>query len=293
MPIVITHNDADGIISATAVFLKYHDKRFSVYFATPNSLKLALCKVIARHSLKDELFVFDLSPNKETAKIASLFDKVTWIDHHLWNDVDMQNINAINKTEYPSAARLCAEYFGLNGEVFDLADQIDKNDIKTEKAEYLRDLIDGIKFFYGKKSNLKLKFLASKLAKGIDQIFNEENKRIVEIFRKWILDSSKEMEKEVKIFNNSKIIAILSTNKQIPARVVLKKLQEMNIKADVVAVLYYHTKGKKIMTKIELRTMTNFDVFSLAQKLGGGGHRYASGATIEGYFKEDDFFKNL
>ncbi|MBU5688276.1 MAG: hypothetical protein KQA31_02620 [Candidatus Aenigmarchaeota archaeon] len=291
MPVIITHNDADGIISAAAVFLKYPEKKFSVYFATPNSLKLALCKAIARHNLKDEIFIFDLSPNQETAKIASLFENVTWIDHHIWDDIDTQNINAINKVEYASAARLCAEYFGLNGEIFDLADQIDRNDIKTEKAEYLRDLIDGIKFFYGKNSILKLKFLASKLAKGIDEIFNEENKRMVQIFRKWVSDASKEIEKEVKIFNNDKTVAILSTNKQIPVRIVLKRLEEMNLKADVVAVLYHHIKGKKKMTKIELRTMKNFDVFSLAQKLGGGGHKHASGATVEGYLKEDDFLK--
>ncbi|MBU5689471.1 MAG: hypothetical protein KQA41_04605 [Candidatus Aenigmarchaeota archaeon] len=291
MPVIITHNDADGIISATAAFLKYPEKKFSVYFATPNSLKLALCKAIARHNLKDEIFIFDLSPNQETVKIASLFENVTWIDHHIWDDIDTQNINAINKVEYASAARLCAEYFGLSGEIFDLADQIDKNSVKSEKAEYLRDLIDGIKFFYGKNSILKLKFLASKLAKGIDEIFNEENKRMVQIFRKWVSDASKEIEKEVKIFNNDKTVAILSTNKQIPVRIVLKRLEEMNLKADVVAVLYHHIKGKKKMTKIELRTMKNFDVFSLAQKLGGGGHKHASGATVEGYLKEDDFLK--
>ncbi|MEM4235235.1 MAG: DHHA1 domain-containing protein [Candidatus Aenigmatarchaeota archaeon] len=291
MHIIITHNDADGIISATAAFLKYPEKKFSVYFATPNSLKLALCKAIARHSLKDEIFIFDLSPNEETAKLASLFANITWIDHHIWNYNDVRNINTINKVEYGSAARICAEYFGLEGEIFDLADQIDRNNVKNEEAEYLRDLIDGIKFFYEKRSNLKLKFLASKLAKGIDEIFNEENNKIVEIFRKWVLETSKEIEKEIKIFNNEKTIAILSTNKKIPVRIVLKSLQEMNIKADVIAVLYHHTKGKKIMTKIELRTMTNFDVFSLAQKLRGGGHRYASGATLEGYLKEDDFLK--
>jgi len=292
MPIVISHNDADGVISVAALFMKYPEKKFSVYFATPNGLKIALCKAIAKSCLGDELFVFDLTPNKETAKLASFFN-CTWIDHHIWDNFDLEStIKAINNTSYASAARLCADYFGLNGVIFSLADEIDKNNTTTEDAVYLRDLIDGVRFF-DKKPSIKLKYLASNLAKGFEKIKTEENDAVIDRYRKWVKEIESDVEKKINVVEKDGArIAFLTTNKNIPTRVVVKKVKELGIAANVVAVFYYHVKRSKIFTKIEFRS-DEYNVFELAKRFGGGGHRNASGATVEGMIKIDDLLDCL
>ena len=294
MPIAISHNDADGIISIAALFMKYPEKKFSVYFATPNSLKLVLCKAISRAKMGEELFIFDLSPNQETAKLASFFN-TTWIDHHIWEDVDFdENIKTVNDASYASAASLAAKYFGVEGKIFELADEIDRNNVKSEEASYLRDLIDGIRFTYGKVSNLKLKAIASKITKGFENIKTFENDGVVERFREFIKEMEEKVEKEVKFFEKNGVkTAFFITNKPIPARVVLGKIKEMGVFADIVAVFYYYVKNGKMMTKVEFRTANNYDVFEIAKKLGGGGHKYASGATVENFLKIDDVLEMI
>jgi nanoRNase/pAp phosphatase (c-di-AMP/oligoRNAs hydrolase) len=294
MPIVISHNDADGIISIAALFMKYPEKKFSVYFATPSSLKLVLCKAISKARMGDELFIFDLSPNQETAKLASFFE-TTWIDHHIWEDVNFdKNVKAVNDTSYPSAASLAAKYLGVDGKIFELADEIDRNNVKSEEAYYLRDLIDGIRFIYGKAANVKLKAIASRITKGFENIKTLENDGIVEKFREFIKEVEEKVEKEVKFIEKDGIkIAFYVTSRLIPARVVLNKVKEMNILADIVAVFYYYVKNGKMMTKIEFRSANNYDVFEIAKRLGGGGHKYASGATVEGFLKIDDILEMI
>ncbi|MEM2614188.1 MAG: DHHA1 domain-containing protein [Nitrososphaerota archaeon] len=294
MSIIITHNDADGIISAASVFLK-HPEKFSLYFATPNLLKTVFCKCISKHEMEEKLFVLDLSPNKEALRLASFFDDVTWIDHHIWDVSVSSPIKGINDVNSPSTARICANYFQLSqNKIFDWADEIDRNDVKSVEGEYLRDLVDGIKFVYGKGFHLKFKHLATLLSKDPESIMNEENDKIVEKFREWLKEVENRVEREIKIFNsNDKKIGLYTTNKAIPTRIVLKKVKELGISLDVLAVLYYHIKGKNIFTKVELRTLNNFDVYEIAKRLGGGGHKYASGATVEGFLKIDDFMKFL
>jgi oligoribonuclease NrnB/cAMP/cGMP phosphodiesterase (DHH superfamily) len=292
MPTVISHNDADGIISVAALFMKYPEKKFSVYFATPSNLKLVLCKAIAKSFFGDELFVFDLTANKETVKLASFFN-CTWIDHHIWDDFVIEpNIKVVNNVTYASAARLCADYFGLNGMIFGLADEIDKNNATSEEAVYLRDLIDGIRFF-DKKYDIKLKSIASKLAKGFENIKSEENDAIVERYRKWVKEIEADVEKRINVIEKNGIkVVFLTTNKNIPTRVVVKRVKELGIEADIVAVFYYYVKKSKIFTKIEFRS-NEYDVFELARRFGGGGHKNASGATAEGMIKIDDLLSWL
>jgi hypothetical protein len=265
--------------------MKYPEKKFSVYFATPSSLKLVLCKAIAKYFLGDELFVFDLAPNKETAKLASFFN-CTWIDHHIWEGFEIEpNLKTVNDVSYASTARLCADYFGLDGMIFNLADEIDKNNATTEEAVYLRDLIDGIRFF--DKKTIKLKSIATKLARGFS-IKSEENDAIVDRYRKWMKEIEADVEKRINVAEKGGVkIAFLTTSKNIPTRIVVKKVKELGIAADVVAVLYYHVKRNKIFTKMEFRS-DEYDVFELAKGFGGGGHRNASGATVEGMMKIDD-----
>ncbi len=288
MPIVISHNDADGILSVAALFLKYPEKRFSIYFATPNTLKIILCKAIARSNMNEELFVFDLTPTEETAKLASFFKRITWIDHHIW-DNNFGN-GFINDPNYSSNARLCSDYFGVKSNIFDLADEIDRNNVKSDEAAYLRDLIDAVRFSGQKNANSKLKAIASKIANGFDNVKTSENNEIVERFRRWLEKVEEKVGKEIKVLEKSgKKIAVFVTSEHVPTRVVYKKVKELGLDVDILAVFYYYLKNMKMQTKIEFRSFKGFDVHGLAKKLGGGGHEYASGVLIRGFFKVEEF----
>ncbi|MCX7759317.1 MAG: DHHA1 domain-containing protein [bacterium] len=294
MPLIITHNDADGIISAASVFMRYPHQKFSLYFASPPNLKLVLCKAISKNTIDNELFVFDLTPSNETIKLARFFTKVIWIDHHIWDNISVEEseeLKLVNDVHSPSAARLAAKYFGVGeNKIFDWADEIDKNNVKTLEGEYLRDLIDGIKLFYGKNFHFKFKHLSTLLAKRPDEMMNKENDVMVEKFRRWVKEIEESVEKEINLFERGDVkIGVFISKKYAPPRVIVKKVKELGMKIDILALLYYQTRGRKNLTKVELRTLTNYDVFEIAKKLGGGGHKYASGAIVNGVLKVDDF----
>ena len=49
----------------------------------------------------------------------------------------------------------------------------------------------------------------------------------------------------------------------------------------------------KRYTKVEFRTHTNQELIELAKLFGGGGHKYASGATIHDGLEKDDLIKTI
>ena len=62
---------------------------------------------------------------------------------------------------------------------------------------------------------------------------------------------------------------------------------------DIIAFINHRVVRNKIITKVELRTHTDFVVYEVAKMLGGGGHEKASGASIEGLFTATDLIKSL
>jgi nanoRNase/pAp phosphatase (c-di-AMP/oligoRNAs hydrolase) len=51
--------------------------------------------------------------------------------------------------------------------------------------------------------------------------------------------------------------------------------------------------SKSLVTKIELRTQTQQDVYEIAKFFGGGGHKQAAGATINEFLTSDKLLETL
>ncbi|HAH21111.1 MAG: hypothetical protein A2Y00_00445 [Omnitrophica WOR_2 bacterium GWF2_43_52] len=58
-----------------------------------------------------------------------------------------------------------------------------------------------------------------------------------------------------------------------------------SIKGIELAMVFKEVRGKKDQIRINFRSQNNFDCNYLASRFGGGGHRNASGATLEGDFE--------
>jgi len=298
--IIVTHNDADGIISVALAFIKFPESKFYVYFTSPHTLKQTLCRIIMKRDTEGELFIFDLSPTRDTLHLSSIFSKVLWIDHHEWNELEIpKNVIMVHDANSSSAAQLVAEYFGIQSELVSIANQIDRNNVRREEAKFFRELVSGVKWKYGRNAlllNNMLKRLCVELAlngmAGLRK--DQEMVKLVEesLARREKLER-KVMER-VKIYKNELKIAVYETRIPIPMYVLVNKLKEHpDYPFDVIAMLLHQTnkKSRGIITRVELRTHTSKNVLSIARLLGGGGHAVACGATIDEFLSVEKLVK--
>ncbi|RLG69587.1 MAG: hypothetical protein DRO04_03160, partial [Candidatus Iainarchaeum archaeon] len=114
--IAIAHADCDGVACVSLLYQAKNTFKIPTFFTTPKNLRNTLCRSMINREL-DELYIFDLSGDKKTCRIASAFSKVVWIDHHVWEEKEeYDNINFILK-ESPSACELASQYFGIKSEL--------------------------------------------------------------------------------------------------------------------------------------------------------------------------------
>jgi len=299
-PVVITHGDADGIISL-ALFLKHlGNSKVRIYFSSTFRLLPTICESIKGGNL-ERLYVFDLSGNERVLRLASTYDKALWIDHHNWNVERIpENVELVLDNSSPSASMLVSKYFSIESELVEFANQIDMNAEKCEEALFLRDLIASLKWkFKGKLLANKLKTVTIKLAfSGLEAL--EKSSQIAELlseYKKWIEEIEKTILPKVRIFNlNGNKVALFETFESIPIYVVNNKLLEHEeAPFDLVAVIMHKPdmRRKNIGTKIELRTQTDKNIFPIAESLGGGGHLKACAATLPKFMNAEKFVEFL
>jgi len=297
--ITIAHADADGIISS-ALFLKKFLVR-KIYFTSATKLLDTICSSIIGNENLNELYIFDIAASEKTLLLSSLYEKAFWVDHHVWLIKNkFQNVKVFVDTNAKSCAEIVSKIFEVESELVDIANQIDRNEVKTEEAEFLRDLVGAIRWKYsGAFLNSKLRIIAKTLSShGIEKF--EQDEKFVDLinsFRLACKKIEKDIEKEIKIFElNGKKIAIYETMKQVPIYLVANKLVQHPQKPfDVIAVIMHKMNflTKKLSTKIELRTQTQQNVYEIAKFFGGGGHKQASGATISEFLTSDKLLEIL
>ena len=298
---IITHSDSDGIISASLI-LKYLNPEYNhyIYFASPNSLRDVICYSVLKKKLS-EVYILDLSANRESLIASSIYPRAIWIDHHVWN-LDLggkipENVTIVIDENAESTAKVISKYLGIDCNLVEIANQIDRNNVESQEAEFFRNLIGGIRAFYKDVMAEKLRKLVFDLAtKDFREIMeNEENKKIVEDYQNLLKGLDNEIEKNLKIFEiNNKRIAIYQSINDFPVYYLTNKLKNHE-KApfNYIIVMMYKKFGNKLVTKIEFRTHTNENVLDIAKYLGGGGHRVASGATIEGYITHEQLIEKI
>ncbi len=294
--VVISHGDADGVCCVAILYTSLNTSRLPVFFTSPVSLKDTLCKTMIKREL-NELFIFDLSGSRETVRIASAWKKVTWIDHHSWEVKEsFENVAKIIKP-YPSATQVAAEYFKVDSEIVKIANEIDTNNVNSDSAEFLRDLISAVKWKYAQSPLLgvKLRGISISLAfKGISALeIDENNVKLIEEYKKWLEINSEKLIEKLKVEEvNGMKIAVFESTKFLPVYFITNKLFE-HPKApfDIIGVLVHRAIKNNIITKVELRSHTGMNVLDIAKALNGGGHVNAAGASTDKIFRGEELIE--
>jgi len=290
MPICIAHADSDGIIS-TALLLKVKNQnKFKLIFSSAPRLKQSLVNLIIKNLNKNEVYIFDLSSSEITLALASTFDHVIWIDHHVWDDLTIPKNVEVFVKQSESAAKLVAEYFEVEDELVEIANEIDRNNVKSEEAKFLRDLISSIKWKFAinfRKQEQLYKKIALTLA--FDKLNNLKTqfKELLQEFNSWLKIFEEQFRKNLEFYEmNDLKIAIYQNSGFIPIYWLLNKVEE---KIDILIVLSY----LKNKTKIELRSLTGKNVLPLAKYYGGGGHKQACGATVNNLIQKEEILEKI
>ncbi len=296
---IITHADSDGIISASLI-LKQLNPEYNhyVYFASPNSLRDSICYSIMKKKLS-ELYVLDLSANRESLIASAIYPKAYWIDHHIWNfNFEIpKNVVIVVDENAESTAKVISKHFGISSNLVEIANQIDRNNVRDEDAEFFRNLVGGLRTFYKDMLSERLRKLVFDLAtKSFEEIKNnDENRKIVEEYVNFLKKLDEEIEKNLKIVEiNNKRIAIYQSLNDFPVYYLTNKLKtHEKAPFNYIIVMMYKRYSNRLVTKVEFRTHTNENVLDMAKFFGGGGHRVASGATIEGYISDEQLLEKI
>jgi nanoRNase/pAp phosphatase (c-di-AMP/oligoRNAs hydrolase) len=266
--IIITHGDADGIISAYLIQKALGSSM--VLFSGPNSISKTIDSI---KNKKQKLVVLDIAPTKEALDKAKSFNGVLWIDHHEEHETQSipVNLKLIIK-QMPSTANVISEEFKINNEkLVKIANEIDTNNVKLEEAEKLRDYVGYIK---DTAKGIIFAPMARELITKLDNLVFLNNPHTIlklaayRVQEKKKADMLKTNEQEVRgnkiVFTE---IAGSLTNYEI-----MKK-----VKGDYVII--FHRKSRGI--KLDFRTTSEKDVLKLAELFKGGGHLHASGAFTD------------
>ncbi len=278
---VMTHMDADGVISLSLFLKKIGGARIRVYFTSPVQLRDTICHSIIKRRDLGELYIFDMAGEHRAIYAAAIYDSVLWIDHHQWNpEIELPHVKIVIDSSAKSAADVVARYFGLSSPLVELANQIDVNDVRDEVAEKIRLIIGALRWkFHGRELNLKLEKLSRELMTEDFQLLNQYNE-IIEEYRGWLSSLEERVRKETKIFSVKGLkIAIFETIESVPVYVVSNILSERD-RFDMIIVLIHKITRGGTVTKMEFRTHTDVDVLKIAKFYGGGGHKLASGASV-------------
>ncbi len=298
--LVIAHGDADGVCCAALLMKHFNSTKIPVVFTSPAALKDTLCRNMIKRRL-DELYIFDLSGNKKTLRIVSAWDKVVWIDHHNWEpEESFENVEIIVKSS-PSAARIVAEYFGIEEErLLKAVDEVDTNSVQSEEAALLRNTIGAIKWLFGRDGK-KLQAMLGESAKiiaenGLEGLQEQESfKEMRERYQAFVSEVENEALEKVKVYTLADLkIAVYETPRFLPVYAISNALlKHAEAPFDVIAVLFHRANGNSLSTKMELRTHTGFDVQKIAMHFNGGGHKVAAGASLEKLLLGESFIEEL
>lgn len=275
--IAVSHCDADGVL-CVALLLKVKETE-RVYFTSPAKLVKTLCNVIILDGYDNSLHVFDMSGKKESLIISSVFEETLWIDHHEWDESEKntkpEKISFFVDSKAKSAASVVNEYFHLNSDLADYANEIDTNSIKAEASERLYCIVESLKSEFRYKELLDF---TRRISRDENEIFNDFHNERIDKHKKWLEEATKIGLQNLEIKNIKNLrVGVIEKDFMVP----ISKIFE-GVDCDILVGITRQNTN----TKIELRSR-GYDVYPLAKKLGGGGHKVASGTTLNGIFAKD------
>jgi oligoribonuclease NrnB/cAMP/cGMP phosphodiesterase (DHH superfamily) len=287
MRTLIAHWDADGVISAAILIKHIGGDGWKLRFASAVSVKDAILRSAMGRLSLEEIYIMDITPSRYAVRAASVYDRAVWIDHHEGGEIDerRENVEIVLDPESPSCARVVARYLGVEDALVRIADQIDVNDVREDMASRLRDVIGYVRWkFHGKDLERALTEATFTLAtEGISALLERYTEGVME-YLKWLAAAvSKAIDRARTFHVRGLEVTVVETEDRLPVYAVFNKLKSAGCLPDILVVMY--TKPRRdgtVSTKLEFRTAGDVDVRKLALLFGGGGHRKASGASVDG-----------
>jgi len=279
MKIVLSHNDPDGLISVALVLRKFPD--LEIEFTVPSQLLSKLASYVNKVNNREFLVITDLAGNQDALYLSAIWKKVLWLDHHEWPSIEEipKRVEMYTRIA-PSAAEVVAEYLNIDDkDLIRVANELDTNQVSSKEAIDLRFLLaEWRRNFDLDVYHLKLAKLARELAeKGLEVLgnYSTEIERFEKEYKKQLTNYLSKLENiEIKEIEGRKVLFVpINGVPFIAGDAVSQKYQDIDI------IVYY--RKKKHGYKYEIRTQTDFPVLYICRALGGGGHRYACGATSE------------
>jgi len=250
--------DADGVVCA-ALFLRRHPGGV-VVFADPWEIRPTWTCWFNWPSWD---FVADL-PCPLRAKLH--------VDHHKTGRPCAKR--ELYDVEAPSAASLAIEALGLQGDgaaarLVKLANECDTASIKSREAWDLNDAVKG--------SSPEDRVVLARLlaAEGVEGLNHPAVRQWIDVNRarrQRALELADKVEVKDYVF-----VKLRVDSERFPVRTFMLTLEERGAKLTCVVT----PRRDKFKIHLGSRHDSGIDCAELAMKLGGGGHRYAAGATVD------------
>jgi len=281
--ILVTHTDTDGIFSA-ALFMYLSNvnlRREAILFIEPSQLVHTICS--AGNGIS--VVIIDIGINRATFEklIGCLKNKrlkIVWFDHHVWLREEKEFLEHLGVELYVeralSAAEVVAKSLGggdsVVQELVSIVNNVDSWIWDRWEAPFVMRLVD-----YDKSREHKLKVLEyvlrtlrSRDLSYLMTVASEFAERYVDIELKILADLCKHVVTE----NVAGVtIAFAYKRYKIPNSSIIGNFMLNRCNADVAVII------NEELSSLSFRS-TKIDVSELAKRLGGGGHKNASGAPL-------------
>ncbi|MCX8208851.1 MAG: DHHA1 domain-containing protein [Sulfolobales archaeon] len=278
MRIVVTHTDLDGVASA-AIITRAFGSVDRYVFIQPQALPRALSSINCSSGC--EIYISDLSPNGESVssllknlrRLAGSGARIWWFDHHVWDSTWIKEVLGIGVRLVQDMSTCSA---GLVYRELSSGDTVSERLSRAACSLDLWVFDDWLGNFlaryvgYSKSENWRRKVTAklssgSLLDRGIAEVVEDsvdrELKILSEALRKCGISDicgikTVHYYKSVRDHVTSYIAALLMARYGADMAVICRR------------------------GSVSLRSRGSIDVREIAKKLGGGGHRYASGFSV-------------
>jgi len=281
--ILVTHTDTDGIFSAALfMYLSNVDlRREAILFIEPPQLAHVIC------SASDDISVVitDIGVNRATFEklvgcLKSKRLKIVWFDHHVWLREEKELLEQLGIELHVeralSAAEVVAKSLGDNDDVVQelvsIVNSVDSWIWSRWEAPFVMRLVD-----YDKSREHKLKVLEhvlrtlrSRDLSHLMSVASEFAEKYVDIELKILSDLCRHVVIEDIA---GAAIAFAYKRYRIPNSSIIGNFMLNMCNADVAVII------NEDLLSLSFRS-TKIDVSELAKRLGGGGHKNASGAPL-------------
>jgi len=176
--------------------------------------------------------------------------------------------------EAPSAASLAIKALELEGDevavkLVELANECDTASIRSQEAWDLNDAVKGASL----DDRLKLAYMLAR--EGLDALRDDEVRGWIEVNRRRRLRAQALVDK-VSI-EDYVFVKLSEVDERFPVRTFMISLEERGAKLTCVIT----PRGRRFKIHLGSRHDSEIDCAEIASRLGGGGHRYAAGATVD------------